>query len=46
MKELLLHRASIALAFWWNTLQDEGVLRERIIDEGRRSAYERISFLI
>ena len=46
MKELLLSRASIALAFWWNTLQDEGVLRERIIDEGRRTAYARISFLI
>jgi CRP-like cAMP-binding protein len=46
MKELLLNRASIALAFWWNTLQDEGVLRERIIDEGRRDAYTRIGFLI
>jgi CRP-like cAMP-binding protein len=46
MKALLLNRASIALAFWWNTLQDEGVLRERIIDEGRRDAYSRIGFLI
>lgn len=46
MKELLLSRASIALAFWWNTLQDEGVLRERIIDEGRRDAYGRLGFLI
>jgi CRP-like cAMP-binding protein len=46
MKELLLNRASIALAFWWNTLQDEGVLRERIIDEGRRDAYARVGFLI
>jgi CRP-like cAMP-binding protein len=46
MKDLLLSRASIALAFWWNTLQDEGVLRERIIDEGRRDAYSRIGFLI
>lgn len=46
MKELLLNRPSIALAFWWNTLQDEGVLRERIIDEGRRDAYARIGFLI
>jgi CRP-like cAMP-binding protein len=46
MKELLLDRPSIALAFWWNTLQDEGVLRERIIDEGRRDAYSRIAFLI
>ena len=46
MKDLLLSRPSIALAFWWNTLQDEGVLRERIIDEGRRDAYSRIAFLI
>ena len=46
MKDLLLNRPSIALAFWWNTLQDEGVLRERIIDEGRRDAYSRIGFLI
>jgi len=36
----------LALAFWWNTLQDEGVLRERIIDEGRRDAYSRVGFLI
>lgn len=46
MKDLLLNRPSIALAFWWSTLQDEGVLRERIIDEGRRDAYSRIAFLI
>ena len=46
MKDLLLSRPGIALAFWWNTLQDEGVLRERIIDEGRRDAYSRIAFLI
>jgi CRP-like cAMP-binding protein len=46
MKDLLLNRPSIALAFWWSSLQDEGVLRERIIDEGRRDAYSRIAFLI
>jgi CRP-like cAMP-binding protein len=46
MKDLLLNRPSIALAFWWSTLQDEGVLRERIIDEGRRDAYSRLAFLI
>jgi CRP-like cAMP-binding protein len=46
MKNLLLNRPGIALAFWWNTLQDEGVLRERIIDEGRRDARSRIAFLI
>jgi CRP-like cAMP-binding protein len=46
MRDLLLNRPGIALAFWWSTLQDEGVLRERIIDEGRRDAYSRIAFLI
>ena len=46
MRDLMLRRPGIALAFWWNTLQDEGILRERIIDEGRRDAYGRIAFLI
>jgi CRP-like cAMP-binding protein len=46
MKDLLLNRPSVALAFWWSTLQDEGILRERIIDEGRRDAYSRLAFLI
>jgi CRP-like cAMP-binding protein len=46
MKDLLLNRPTIALAFWWSTLQDEGILRERIIDEGRRDAYSRVAFLI
>lgn len=46
MKDLLLNCPPVALAFWWSTLQDEGVLRERIIDEGRRDAYSRISYLI
>ena len=46
MKDLLLNRPGIALCFWWSTLQDEGILRERIIDEGRRDAYSRIAFLI
>ena len=46
MKDLMLNRPGIALAFWWSTLQDEGVLRQRIIDEGRRDALSRIAFLI
>lgn len=45
MRDLLLHRPGIALAFWWSTLQDEGILRERIIDEGRRDALSRIAFM-
>ncbi|MBL6458323.1 Crp/Fnr family transcriptional regulator [Belnapia sp. T6] len=44
--DLLLNRPSVALALWWSALQDEGILRERIIDAGRRDAYSRLAFLI
>lgn len=46
MRELLLNRPGVALALWWGTLQDESILRERIIDHGRQDAYGRIAFLI
>lgn len=46
MRDLLLTKPGIALALWWGTLQDEGILRERIIDVGRRDAYSRTAFLI
>jgi CRP-like cAMP-binding protein len=46
MRDLLLNRPGVALALWWGTLQDESILRERIIDAGRRDAYSRIAFLI
>ncbi|UEM01988.1 Crp/Fnr family transcriptional regulator [Skermanella rosea] len=46
MRELLLNRPGVALALWWGTLQDESILRERIIDQGRRDAYGRIAFLV
>jgi CRP-like cAMP-binding protein len=46
MRDLLLQRPGIALALWWGTLQDESILRERIIDQGRRDAYSQIAFLI
>jgi CRP-like cAMP-binding protein len=46
MRDLLLKRSGIALALWWGTLQDESILRERIIDQGRRDAYSQIAFLI
>lgn len=45
MRDLLLHRPGIALALWWGTLQDEGVLRARIIDIGRRDARQRIAHI-
>lgn len=33
-------------ALWWATLVDEGVLREWVLNVGRRSAYERIAHLL
>ena len=46
MKELLRRPGCMAEALWWGTLTDLGVLRERIIDHGRRDAYERIAHLL
>lgn len=45
MKGLLRETSSLAEALWWGTMTDLGVLRERIVDEGRRSAYVRIAHL-
>jgi CRP-like cAMP-binding protein len=33
-------------ALWWATLVDEGVLREWVVNVGRRDAYERIAHLL
>jgi CRP-like cAMP-binding protein len=46
MKELLRRPGRMAEALWWGTLTDLGVLRERIIDHGRREAHERIANLL
>jgi CRP-like cAMP-binding protein len=46
MRELLLHRPSVAVALWWGTLTDEGVLRARIVDLGRRDARGRVAHLL
>ncbi|CAN5305669.1 Crp/Fnr family transcriptional regulator [soil metagenome] len=45
MKGLLRETSSLGEALWWGTMTDLGVLRERIIDHGRRSAYTRIAHL-
>jgi CRP-like cAMP-binding protein len=45
MKELLRKEGCLSEALWWGTLTDLGVLRERIIDHGRRDAHERIAHL-
>jgi CRP-like cAMP-binding protein len=46
MKQLLREADSLGEALWWGTMTDLGVLRERIIDHGRRSAKERIAHLL
>ncbi|HEV7266727.1 MAG TPA: Crp/Fnr family transcriptional regulator [Falsiroseomonas sp.] len=46
MRELLLTRPGIALALWWGTLQDEGVMRARLVDLGRRDARERVAHIL
>jgi CRP-like cAMP-binding protein len=46
MKEMLRSPGRLAEALWWGTLTDLGVLRERIVDHGRRDAYQRIAHLL
>lgn len=46
MKEMLRETSNLGEALWWGTMTDLGVLRERIIDHGRRDAKERIAHLL
>jgi len=46
MKTLLREASSISEALWWGTMTDLGVLRERIVDQGRRDATERLAHLL
>ena len=46
MRELLSGQGRIMQALWWGTLTDLAVLRERIVDHGRRDAYERLAHLL
>lgn len=39
-------QTSLTKALWWSTLVDEGVLREWILNVGRRDAFERIAHLL
>jgi len=42
----MLARPAIAKALWWATLVDEAVLRERLVDLGRRPARVRVAHLL
>lgn len=44
--DALAARPAIARAFWWATLVDEAVLREWIVNLGRRDALERIAHIL
>ncbi len=46
MRELLSGQGRIMQALWWGTLTDLAVLRERIVDHGRRDAYVRLAHLL
>lgn len=43
---LLTESSDITKALWWSTMTDSAVLRERIVDHGRRDARERIAHLL
>lgn len=43
---MLASNTDLALAMWWTTLQEEGILREQIVRNGRRTASERIAHLL
>ncbi|HEX8528075.1 Crp/Fnr family transcriptional regulator [Allosphingosinicella sp.] len=46
MKLLLREVSCLAEALWWGTMTDLAVLRERIVDHGRRDARSRIAHLL
>lgn len=46
MKRLLREISPVSEALWWGTMVDLGVLRERIVDQGRRDATERLAHLL
>ncbi len=46
MKDMLREVSCLGEALWWGTMTDLAVLRERIIDHGRRGARERLAHLL
>jgi CRP-like cAMP-binding protein len=46
MKRILREVSPVSEALWWGTMTDLAVLRERIVDHGRRDATERIAHLL
>jgi CRP-like cAMP-binding protein len=44
--DLTFHHPRIATALWWSSLQEEAILRERIVALGRRDAHGRVAYLL
>ncbi len=44
--DLFVRRPRISAALWWSSLQEESMLRERIVSLGRRDARGRIAYLL
>lgn len=44
--ELTSHHNGLTKALWWSTLVDEGVLRNWVVNAGRRDAYARIAHIL
>jgi CRP-like cAMP-binding protein len=45
MEAMLSESSKLTKALWWSTMTDSAVLRERIVDHGRRDSRERIAHL-
>ena len=46
MRDLLSNKGNVAQALWWGTLTDLAVLREWVVNHGRRDAHEQIAHLL
>ena len=46
MMDLFARRPRISAALWWSSLQEEAMLRERIVSLGRRDARGRVAYLL
>jgi CRP-like cAMP-binding protein len=45
IRELLTESSTLTQALWWSTMIDSAILREWIVDQGKRDAFERIAHL-
>ena len=44
--QMMVRRPRISLGMWWSTMQEEAMLRERIVALGRRRAIARVAYLL